>query len=290
MTHQKNHQMTSDADLPRELGRHSLGDNLYLWVRSPTNREFVIRYREAGKRHDKNLGSARKITLAQARAAADRFNERLATTKQEQKYMPPVPAPESTTASAQDRKRNRKLRSFVRASTIGKLPSRIEVIEQTIAALTHQLATLTCNLQSLRDQIKDISAELPRLAVAIALPADERLAALQLPDLAPVSPPPAIIGDPATTAEPSRDQIRSAVVSYYTAKVAAWGTPTQLECSRILQHNGYWPGRSYSFMYMKIRPHWPARGDARRFNGAHWKADKTREASSLSVSSPRSSR
>src|SRR5262245_45843919 len=68
----------TDSD-PRlhQPGRHSLGNNLYLRVRSAANRQFYYRYRRAGRLHDKTLGSANKLSIEQARALATSFPQQL---------------------------------------------------------------------------------------------------------------------------------------------------------------------------------------------------------------------
>lgn len=58
-------------------GKHSAGPNLTLVVRG-ANRSFIFRYMVDGKRREKSLGSAEKITLTQARETAEKFRINLA--------------------------------------------------------------------------------------------------------------------------------------------------------------------------------------------------------------------
>ena len=53
-------------------GKHSVAPNLILVVRGPS-RSFVFRYMVAGKRKEKSLGSASKLTITQAKDMAERF-------------------------------------------------------------------------------------------------------------------------------------------------------------------------------------------------------------------------
>lgn len=53
-------------------GKHSVAPNLNLVVRGPS-RSFVFRYMLAGKRKEKSLGSANKITISQAKELAEKF-------------------------------------------------------------------------------------------------------------------------------------------------------------------------------------------------------------------------
>lgn len=53
-------------------GKHSAGPNLTLVVRG-ASRSFIFRYMVDGKRREKSLGSAEKVTLTQARETAEKF-------------------------------------------------------------------------------------------------------------------------------------------------------------------------------------------------------------------------
>lgn len=58
-------------------GRHPVAPNLILVVRG-SSRSFVFRYTLAGKRREKSLGSASKITVSQAKELAEKFRVGLA--------------------------------------------------------------------------------------------------------------------------------------------------------------------------------------------------------------------
>lgn len=58
-------------------GRHADGSGLYLMVRSSTSRSWVLRTQVDGHRQDFGLGSARAVSLAQARAKAAEMRSRL---------------------------------------------------------------------------------------------------------------------------------------------------------------------------------------------------------------------
>jgi integrase len=62
----------SDAKIRRLVipGLYCVGNNLYVNVSSPRSRQWIFRYWHAGRRHDMGLGSARLITLEEARNAA----------------------------------------------------------------------------------------------------------------------------------------------------------------------------------------------------------------------------
>ena len=60
-----------------EDGNHTVAPNLILVVRGNTRR-FVFRYSENGKRTDKALGPARKLSLSDAKALADELRSKLA--------------------------------------------------------------------------------------------------------------------------------------------------------------------------------------------------------------------
>jgi hypothetical protein len=244
-------------------GRHSLGDNLYLYVRSPNDRWFIVRYRDRadGKRHDKALGNARNMTTAQAHKASRQFQKQLTErppSESSSAIAEPAPEPEAPAndlagdqSIAAGRRRTRKYRGFVRASTIGGLPPRVEVIEQTIR-------TLTSELHRLQRQVEDNAAELRRLRAVIAWHRSPTLASPR-PEADQASD---IIAEPATPAaiaelEPAENEFRSAVIAYCEAKVSAGEKPKKTECSQILQHKGYWPLRSPAFMYLQISRHWP---------------------------------
>ena len=58
-------------------GRHPVAPNLILVVRG-SSRSFVFRYTLAGKRREKSLGSANKITVSQAKELVEKFRVGLA--------------------------------------------------------------------------------------------------------------------------------------------------------------------------------------------------------------------
>ncbi|GAA4035494.1 site-specific integrase [Sphingomonas rosea] len=58
-------------------GRYADGNGLYLLVRSGSSRSWVLRTQVDGRRQDLGLGSARAVTLAQARTAAAEMRRRL---------------------------------------------------------------------------------------------------------------------------------------------------------------------------------------------------------------------
>ena len=58
-------------------GKHSVAPNLSLVVRG-TSRSYVFRYMIDGKRRERSLGSASKITITQAKETADRMRQEIA--------------------------------------------------------------------------------------------------------------------------------------------------------------------------------------------------------------------
>lgn len=54
------------------------GQGLMLVVKSPTSRSWILRYQHEGKRRDYGMGSASKITLAEAREKADKYRRDIA--------------------------------------------------------------------------------------------------------------------------------------------------------------------------------------------------------------------
>lgn len=69
--------ITSKNVFTVEDGNHTVAPNLILVVRGNTRR-FVFRYSENGKRTDKALGPARKLSLSDAKALADELRSKLA--------------------------------------------------------------------------------------------------------------------------------------------------------------------------------------------------------------------
>lgn len=69
--------ITSKNVFTVEYGNHTVAPNLILVVRGNTRR-FVFRYSENGKRTDKALGPARKLSLSDAKALADELRSKLA--------------------------------------------------------------------------------------------------------------------------------------------------------------------------------------------------------------------
>lgn len=69
--------ITSKNVFTVEDGNHTVAPNLILVVRGNTRR-FVFRYSENGKRTDKALGPARKLSLSDAKAMADELRSKLA--------------------------------------------------------------------------------------------------------------------------------------------------------------------------------------------------------------------
>lgn len=53
-------------------GKHSVAPNLTLLVRGPS-RSYIFRYMVDGKRREKSLGSAAKISITEAKELAERF-------------------------------------------------------------------------------------------------------------------------------------------------------------------------------------------------------------------------
>lgn len=69
----------------KEIGRHSDGGGLYLWVRpgaSGVRKSWIFRYHLHGKRREIGLGSAADVTLAKAREAAANAREAVAAGKE----------------------------------------------------------------------------------------------------------------------------------------------------------------------------------------------------------------
>ena len=69
--------ITSKNVFTVEDGNHTVAPNLILVVRGNTRR-FIFRYSENGKRTDKSLGPARKLSLSDAKALADELRSKLA--------------------------------------------------------------------------------------------------------------------------------------------------------------------------------------------------------------------
>jgi len=59
------------VDKQKTPAKHTDGDGLLLWVKSATSRSWILRLRIGGKRTDIGLGSAKKMTLEQARKEAE---------------------------------------------------------------------------------------------------------------------------------------------------------------------------------------------------------------------------
>jgi hypothetical protein len=62
-------------------GRHADGDNLYLNITATGARSWVFIYKLAGRKHEKGLGSTRKVSLAQAREKAAEHRQALGAGK-----------------------------------------------------------------------------------------------------------------------------------------------------------------------------------------------------------------
>jgi integrase len=75
-------------------GRHADGRGLYLIVRDSGSRSWMLRAQVAGKRQDIGIGSARRVTLAQARAKAAELREKLEAGEEIRPRV--VPAPPKT--------------------------------------------------------------------------------------------------------------------------------------------------------------------------------------------------
>src|SRR5215831_13853223 len=58
-------------------GTHNDGPNLYLQVRGPTSRSWLFRFMLNGDRSEMGLGSARKVTLDNARWRADELSRQV---------------------------------------------------------------------------------------------------------------------------------------------------------------------------------------------------------------------
>src|SRR5688572_30371764 len=61
-----------------EPGRYSDGDGLMLKVKPGGSKSWVVRVQVDGKRRDIGLGSAKTVSLAEARRAADELRRKLA--------------------------------------------------------------------------------------------------------------------------------------------------------------------------------------------------------------------
>jgi hypothetical protein len=61
----------SDIDAITTPGMHLIERGLYLQVRGPTARSWVLRYRFAGQQRDLELGSAFDVSLVKARDLRD---------------------------------------------------------------------------------------------------------------------------------------------------------------------------------------------------------------------------
>jgi hypothetical protein len=61
----------NDIDVISTPGMHLIERGLYLKVRSPTARSWVLRYRFAGQQRDLELGSAFDVSLVKARDLRD---------------------------------------------------------------------------------------------------------------------------------------------------------------------------------------------------------------------------
>lgn len=59
-------------------GMYVDGEGLMLVVKSPTSRSWILRLQYAGRRRDYGIGSAKKVTLAEARARADNYRRDVA--------------------------------------------------------------------------------------------------------------------------------------------------------------------------------------------------------------------
>jgi hypothetical protein len=221
-----------DTDDPRlqQPGRYSLGNNLYLRVRSPANRQFSYRYRLAGRLRDKTLGSANKITIEQARALATAFRQQIDAD-----------------------------RLAVPAYT---LPPRLA----TIRRLGEQLARTQRLMQRAVEEVNRLSRQFEQIICAPSLALDAALASLpddtglagdqagdQTGDQADEIPP---IVRPRGR-EPLYAELKLAVESYYRTAIANGFRPTKSGCRQVLQDHGYWPEKSESFMYQNIGRYWP---------------------------------
>ena len=67
----RNRMKQSDIDAITTPGMHLIERGLYLKVRSPTARSWVLRYRFAGQQRDLELGSAFDVSLVKARDLRD---------------------------------------------------------------------------------------------------------------------------------------------------------------------------------------------------------------------------
>ena len=61
-----------------ESGVYVDGQGLMLVVKSKTSRSWILRFQHEGKRRDYGIGSASKITLAEARERADKYRREVA--------------------------------------------------------------------------------------------------------------------------------------------------------------------------------------------------------------------
>lgn len=188
------------------------------------------------------------MTIEQAHAAAAKFREQLAQASS------PAPVTDATTPAPPIAGP----RSFVRASTIGALPARIEAFERTLGQLTR-------DVRSLQQEFDEIAARLRRFDAAIATALIPAVGMARSGDTAVAAEPvdgaitQSSIVPPLLSVRPTEQEVKSAVNSYYNAQISVGVKPTLRECCAILQRYGYWPVRSLSFIYSRIRPFWPTK-------------------------------
>ncbi len=70
-------QLTALAVKNAKVGRHADGDGLYLLVRSPTAKSWMLRVQTSGRRRDYGLGALSAVSLAEARDKAAEYRRAL---------------------------------------------------------------------------------------------------------------------------------------------------------------------------------------------------------------------
>jgi hypothetical protein len=124
-------------------GMHNIGRNLYLRVRSATDRCLILRFSRDGNRRDMMLGALRNMTIEQAEATAAEYRELLA------RGLDPI----------EERKRARQ------RAPRHDVAARLNELEQNVERLSRELAALRASLTGQRDSAAKIAHD-PDLAVS----------------------------------------------------------------------------------------------------------------------------
>jgi hypothetical protein len=216
----------------RQPGRYSLGNNLYLRVQSSANRQFLYRYRFAGRQREKTLGSTNKISMEDARNLVTIFRQQLGRSAAPI-YTPP------------------------RLATIRRLAEQLAKTQQAMHVAVEELDRLRRQFGQIFEPPLDAAPTKPS-GVADDAPLAENtpLAETENASFAEKSAAASPIPRPRGP-EPLQDEVKLAVESYYRTAISTGSRPTRSACSQVLQDHGYWPGKSFSFMYQSIRPYWP---------------------------------